>query len=103
MAYYNDDFIKHRRKQWLRSLVYVEAEVSGKWYRGTINKKEIEGDTLVIIATFPQLDSMACTITATRLIDIRGEEAAYKSRKITKLSDQGTMIKITTPIYEVTA
>lgn len=103
MAYYNDNFINHRRKQWLRSIDHVEAQVSGKWYEGVIEKKEIEGDTLVIIATFPQLDSMACTITATRLIDVRGEEASYKSRKITKLSDQGTMIKITTPIYEVTA
>lgn len=103
MAYFNDTFMGHRRNQWLRSLVAVEAQVGGTWYRGVINQKKIEDDTLVIMATFPDLDSMACTITASRLIDVRGEQAAYQQRMIEKNSGQGTMIKITIPIYEVTA
>lgn len=103
MAYFNDTFMSRRRNQWLRSLAAVEAQVGGTWYRGDINQKKIEDDTLVIMATFPDLDSMACTITASRLIDVRGEEAAYQQRTIEKNSGQGTMIKITIPIYEVTA
>lgn len=102
MAYFTDSFMEHRRKKWLRSIHAVEVTWTGtKWERGEISTKKIEGDTLVIMATFPQLDSLMCTITAARLIDIRGEVAAYQQRKIEKLKGQGTMIKITIPIYEV--
>lgn len=103
MAYFSDTFMSRKREQWLRSLAAVEAQVGGTWHRGDINQKNIEGDTLVIMATFPTLDSVACTITASRLVDVRGEQAAYQQRVIEKQSGQGTMIKITIPIYEVTA
>ena len=103
MAYFSDTFMSHRRNQWLRSLGAVEAQVGGTWHRGEINQKKIEDDTLVILATFPSLDALACTITASRLIDVRGEQAAYQQRTIKKNSGQGTMIKITIPVYEVTA
>lgn len=103
MAYFNDTFMGHRRKQWLRSIHAVEVQVGGTWHRGDFNQKQIEGDTLVIMATFPTLDSTACTITASRIIDVRGEVAAYQQRTIQKNSGQGTMIKLTIPIYEVTA
>lgn len=103
MAYFQDNFMEHRRKQWLRSIYAVEVQVGETWNRGDISQKKIEGDTLVIMATFPSLDSEACTITASRLIDVRGEVAAYQQRTIEKHSGQGTMIKLTVPIYEVTA
>lgn len=102
MAYFSDDFMGHRRKQWLRSIRAVEAQVGAAWHRGTINKKTIEDDTLVILATFPTLDSIECTISASRLIDVHGEEAAYQQRVIEKVSRQGVLVKLTIPIYEVT-
>ena len=102
MAYFSDNFMGHRRKQWLRSIVAVEVQVGAAWHRGDINQKKIEGDTLVIKATFPTLDAVSCTITASRVVDVRGETAAYQARNIKKNSGQGTMIKITIPIYEVT-
>lgn len=70
---------------------------------GSYQQKLVEGDTLVIYATFPTLDSVACTIDASRLIDTRGEVAAYQQRTINKVEGQGTMIKLAIPIYEVTA
>lgn len=103
MAYFSDNFMKNRRQQWLRSIHSVEVQVNGAWHPGEINQKEIEDDTLVIKATFPTLDSQACTITASRIVDVRGEVAAYQQRIIEKNSGQGTMIKLTIPIYEVTA
>lgn len=102
MAYFKSNFMNHRRNQWLRSIHAVEVQVDGAWHRGDINKKDIEGDTLVIMATFPSLDSVACRITASQIIDVRGEVAAYQQRVIQKVAGQGTMIKITVPIYEVT-
>ena len=103
MAYFNSTFMDERRKQWLRSIHAVEVQVGSTWHTGTINQKQIEGDTLVIMATFPTLESVACTVSASRLIDVRGEVAAYQQRTISKNSGQGVMIKITIPIYEVTA
>lgn len=103
MAYFYDTFMELRRKQWLRSIAEVEAQANGVWHTGDISQKKIEGDTLVIMATFPTLDDVACTISASRLIDVRGEVAAYQQRAIQKISGQGAMIKITVPIYEVTA
>lgn len=101
MGYLYDTFMDQRRRQWLRSIHAVEVQANGAWHRGDISKKEIDGDTLVINATFPALDSVACTISALRIIDIRGEEAAYQQRTINKESGQGTMLKLTIPIYEV--
>ena len=95
MAYFYDSFMEHRRKQWLRSIHAVEAQVGATWHRGTINKKTIEGDTLVILATFPTLDAVEC-----RLI-VRGEVAAYQQRVIEKVRQQGVLVKLTIPIYEV--
>lgn len=103
MPYFYDSYMGHRRKQWLRSIYAVEAQVDKTWHRGEINQKKIEGDTLVIMATFPTLDSEACTISASRIIDVRGEVAAYQQRVIEKVSGQGIMVKLTIPIYEVTA
>lgn len=101
MAYFIDTYLQRRRQQWLRSLHAVEVQANGTWYRGVFNQKEIEGDTLVIKATFPALDSRACTITASQIIDVHGEVAAYQQRSIKKAAGQGTMIKITIPLYEV--
>lgn len=103
MAYFQNNFLKYRREQWKRSIVRVEVQVGSSWISGDINKKEIEGDTLVIMATFPSIDNSAATISASRLIDARGEVAAYQTRAIQKVAGQGVMIKITVPIYEVTA
>lgn len=103
MKYFEDDFMDQRRKQWLRAIVAVEVQVDGKWHRGSINQKKIEGDTLVIMATFPTLDSVTCKITASRIIDVRGKAGSYQQRTIEKVKGQGTMIKLTIPIYEVTA
>lgn len=103
MAYFTEKFVNRKRKKWIDSIKAVEAQSDGKWYRGDISKKEVIGNSLVIEATFPVLDAMACTITATQLIDVYGEQAAYQQKIINKNSGQGIMVKITIPIYEVTA
>lgn len=103
MSYFQSAYMGRRRQQWLRSIAYVEVQTGGSWYRGTIDQKKIDGDNLVIMATFPRLDDTACTINASRLIDTYGEQAAYQQRTIKKVAGQGTMIKISIPLYEVTA
>lgn len=100
MAYFTEDFLNERRKQWLRSIAYVECQANGAWHRGKIEKREISGDAIVINATFPDLDEVAATITASRIIDVRGKQAAYKQKNVKKAAGQGTMIQMRIPIYE---
>lgn len=100
MAYFTDDFLNERRKQWLRSIAYVECQANGAWHRGKIEKKDVSGDTIIVNATFPDLDEVATTITASRIIDVRGIQVAYKQKNVKKAAGQGTMIQVKIPIDE---
>ena len=108
MAFFNQTFLHKRRQQWLRSIHAVEMAASAtkygadEWKRGEINQKKIEGDKLVIMATFPELDAQQWYIKAIRLVDVSGTEAAVSYKDVTTQKGQGTMIKIEFPIYEVT-
>ena len=101
MAYFQSNYLNKRREDWMKSIHSVEVQVGSTWYKGTINSKKVENDAVVVMATFPQLDDVIATITASRLIDVRGELAAYQSKAIKKVAGQGTMIKIAIPIREV--
>lgn len=108
MAFFNQSFMHRRRQQWLRSIYAVEIAASTtkygttEWKRGEINQKKIEGNYLVIMATFPELDAQQWYIKSIRLVDVTGAEAAISYKEITTQKGQGTMIKIEFPIYEVT-
>lgn len=101
MAYFQSDFLSRRREDWLRQLHSVEVLVGSTWYAGTISQKKVDGDSIIIMATFPQLDDSSVTITASRIKDIRGEVAAYQAKSIKKAAGQGTLIKISIPVREI--
>lgn len=100
MAFYTDTFLNKRRQWWMKSIVKVQAFVGSSWYTGTIQKKALEGEKIVIHAVFDDLTALACTITSLRVIDIDGETAAQKSENITKAAGQGVLIKLELPIIE---
>lgn len=100
MAFYTSNFLEKRRRWWMKNIVKVEAFVGSAWYTGTIQKKELVGDKIIIHAVFSELTASACTITSLRVIDIDGETAAQKSENITKAAGQGVLIKLELPITE---
>ena len=100
MAFYTANFLEKRRRWWMKNIVKVEAFVGSVWYTGTIQKKELEGDKIVIHAVFSELTATACTITSLRVIDLDGETAAQKSESIKKAAGQGVLIKLELPITE---
>ena len=100
MAFYTDNFLKKRRQWWMKNIDKVQVFVGSTWYTGTIQKKSLEGDKIVIHAVFSDLTASACTITSLRVIDIDGETAAQKSENIQKAAGQGVMIKLELPIKE---
>lgn len=103
MAYFGEAYMGRRRRSGsaLSPMSRLRQTAHGTAERST--RKRSKAKTWLVMATFPTLDSIACTINASRLIDTYGEQAAYQQRTINKVAGQGTMIKITIPIYEVTA
>jgi hypothetical protein len=100
MGFYTENFLNKRRKWWFKSIYKVEVMVGSTWYTGTLQKKELENDKIVIHAVFPELTAFACTITSLRVIDCDGEVAVLKSESITTLAQQSVLIKIELPIKE---
>ena len=100
MAFYTDSFLMKRRQWWMKNIAKVEVFVDSAWHTGTIQKKTLDGDKIVIHAVFENLTDLACTITSMRVIDIDGETAAQKSENITKAAGQGVLIKLELPIIE---
>lgn len=100
MAFYTDTFMNKRRQWWMKNIVKVQAFVGSSWHTGTIQKKSLEGEKIVVHVVFDDLTDTSCTITNLRVIDIDGEVAAQKSESITKASGQGVLIKLELPIIE---
>lgn len=100
MAFYKNDFLDQRRQQWLRAIDKVQLQAGGTWYTAELQTKEVAGTNVVLVAVCSALDDVACTITASRIIDTRGVVAAQQAENITKAVGQGAMIKIVLPIIE---
>lgn len=98
--FFSDSFMARRREQWLRSIHSVQARSSGVWHEGEMQKKVVEGDTVIINVVFSDLDTVSCTIDRSRIIDVYGETIHEQVEAITKAKGQGTMIQIKVPIKE---
>lgn len=100
MKFYTENFLEKRRRWWMNNIAKVEVLVGSTWYTGAIQKKALEGETIVIHAVFTELAASVCTITSLRVIDVDGEVAALMTENITKASGQGVLIKIELPITD---
>ena len=100
MPFYTDQFLKKRREWWMKNIAKVQAYADSEWHTGTLQKKELEGEKIVIHAVFDTLMDLACTISRLRVVDIDGEIAAEKSENIIKAAGQGILIKLELPITE---
>ena len=100
MLFYTSNFLEKRRVWWMKNIAKVEVLVGSTWYTGTIQKKEVGGEKIVIHAVFTDLTDLVCTITCLRVIDIDGEVAAQKTENIITAAGQGVLIKLELPITE---
>lgn len=100
MAFYTTNFLANRRNQWMKSIQSIQVQVGSAWHTGDIQKKAVEGDSVVIHAVFSSLHTVAATITRSRVLDVRGEVAAEQAENITKVAGQGAMIRLVLPIRE---
>lgn len=101
MAFWTDDFLDKRRKEWLKSIVKIQYYAGGTWYDAQITSKTIDGDTLKILSQ--TTDSKTLTITSVRLIDTGGDVAGQITESITKLASQGVITLWEFPLYEITS
>ncbi len=98
--FFSDNFMARRRAQFLRSIHKLQVRSSGSWYDGEIQKKEVNGTTLIINCVFSALDGRAATIDRSRIFDVNGEVVHEQVESITKATGQGVMIQVKVPITE---
>lgn len=100
MAFWADDFMTKRRKQWLDALVKFQYYSDGSWKDATVTKKEVTGNKIVIIVSFPRTTTEAETITGIRIIDVTGQQCGYSAANLQRRAGQGALTKFEFPIYE---
>lgn len=100
MSFWSIDFMNDRRKQWLNALVKFQYRVGGTWHDATVKSKQITGNKIEIIVSFPRTSSGSQTITAIRVIDVTGKQAGYQAVQIVRAANQGVLTKFEFPIYE---
>ena len=100
MAFWSDEFMNDRRKQFLNALVKFQYQINGIWHDAVINDKRIEGQTVVVIGGFPRTANEKQTITAVRIIDVTGKQCGYQEIKVVRAINQGVLVKYEFPIYE---
>lgn len=99
MSFWSTDFMNARREQWMSSLGKLQYRVANTWIEATINSKTISGNKIVIVASFPRIESSQ-TITAMRILDSDGNQAGYQEISVVRAAGQGILVKFELPIYE---
>lgn len=92
-----------RRKEWMNSLVKFQYRVGSTWYDGDVGKKEISGDQMIYMVSFPRNTSSAETINAVRIIDVTGKQCAFQTVNIIRSKSQGVTTKFVFPLFETTS
>lgn len=101
MAFWTEQFMNKRRREWLNEIAKIQYQAGGRWYDATITEKYIKGDTLYV--TSATTDNATLTITSVRILDASGDVAGQTSESIAKLSTQGVFTVWEFPLYEINA
>ena len=100
MSFWSTEFMNDRRNDWLKALVRFEYRVGSAWYTAKINTKRIVGHAVEIIVSLPRVSTGSQTITAVRIIDVKGKQCGYQETKVVRATNQGVLVKFEFPIYE---
>lgn len=101
MAFFTDDFLKQRRKEFLKSIEKLQYQVNKVWYDATIKNKSIIDNAVVIDIHIPVVPYSKHTITAIQIISVEGIIAASKEVSISRDITQGVFMQFKFPIKEV--
>ena len=93
MAFFTDDFLKQRRKEFLKSIEKLQYQVNKVWYDATIKNKSIIDNAVVPYSKH--------TITAIQAISVEGIVAGSKEVSIERDITQGIFMQFKFPIKEV--
>lgn len=100
MAFWNNAFVQKRRTEWMKAIHAVQVRVGSSWHDGDIQKREIQGDKVVLHVVFGDIGTGTITITSVRVIDVDGIVAAERPENIQKSGSQGVIFKFEFPIRE---
>ncbi len=100
MAFWKQDFLNKRRKQWMDAIHKFQYQVNGNWYDAIINSKKISGNMVVFVVSLPTTPKSSHTITGLRLWDVTGVICAEQAVTVKRTASQGVLAKFEFPIYE---
>ncbi len=100
MAFWKNDFLAWKRKQWEDSIHRFQYQVNGAWYDAKINEKKIVGNTITFLVSLPKNPATAHTITGVRLWDITGKVCGEITVAVKRTASQGVLAKFEFPLYE---
>lgn len=101
MGFFNANFLHERRVQWLDSIDKFQYRVDDTWYDAVINSSGIEVSKVVFSVIVPTVPLTSHIISAIRLLDIHGNEAAMQELRIERSALQTLLLSFSFPIQEV--
>ena len=54
----------------------------------------------MLFRSLPRVSTGSQTITAVRIIDVKGKQCGYQETKVVRATNQGVLVKFEFPIYE---
>lgn len=101
MGFFSTEFMTDRRTQWMYSIVKFQYQVSGVWRDAVINSKTLSGNSVKFAVHIPNELVTAHTITALRIIDMKGHVAGSQQVSVERTPTQGVLSTFEFPIQEV--
>ena len=101
MGFFNENFLHERRAEWKNSLAKFQYRVDETWYDAVINSSEVKISKVLFSVIVPTIPQTSHTITAIRILDINGNEAAMQELRIERTATQTLLLSFSFPIQEV--
>lgn len=98
---FNPDILVEMRETLKDKIKKIEVLIEDEWHSGDIRSLEITDDTVILKATFGDLNDKAFTMLACRLTDAEGNVIAQHDQLYRKIINNGTFISVSLTIKEV--
>lgn len=101
MGFFTSSFMNARREELFRSIRAVQYQLDGKnWRNGTVNSKEIIGNSVVLLVNIPCSGS-SDEVTGIRILDENGAVAGSESISILRNESNSVLVRLSFALNEI--
>lgn len=100
MAFFKASFLEALRQEILQRVCRFQYQLNGgSWYNGTVNSKEIAGNSVVVFVSIPSSGSVD-TITRVRVFDQNDVLAGEQAVSLQRSAINTALLRFTFPLTE---